>query len=77
MLLANYASITELIDMLDRRNPMHHRLVGKIMQGMEVEVSEPSMPQPSVTVMLREQAYRCGDLELHHVESVAGVMDMR
>jgi hypothetical protein len=77
MLLANCASIAKLIDMLDRRNPMHHRLVGEIMQRTEVEVSEPSMPQPSVAVMLREQAYRCGDLELHRVQSVAGAMDAR
>jgi hypothetical protein len=69
-LLGEDATVIELLHVLDSRHALHHLLVAKLLQGLEVEVPKALVPPPGVVVAAGCKAHELRYLHMDDVEAV-------
>ena len=75
-LLGDDAGVAELLDMLDRRQPVHHVVLGELVERVEVEVAVAFMPVPCFVILARGEVEWLRRLEVEDVEAIGAAPDL-
>ena len=72
--LGGDAGVADLRRVLDHRNVSGHLLLAKPMESVEVHMSKPLMPAPSIVVLPRGETNRLHSIEIKNVKAVAAAL---
>jgi hypothetical protein len=74
-MLGEDTSVAELPDVADRRQPMHHVVLGELVEHVKVEVTVALMPTPCFIILACGKVEQLGRVE-DDVETVSAASDL-